>query len=371
MVDRAARVAAHARILVDYSAGVQPGETVAIQATTLAAPLAEAIYQRVLERGGHPTTFLALPRLDEIFLRTANDAQLRRAPFFFEVGLDYFDHIINVGAPENTRYASSSDPGRQAARAEALAPLADKMMQKLMRPERSISITRHPTPALAQDAEMSLLDYEDFIYGACLLDDPDPEARWREISARQERIRAWLQTKSTVRITGPHADLALSVAGRTWVNDDGRKNFPGGEIFTSPVEDGVDGHIHFTYPASHGGQKAQDVQLWFERGRVVRAEAATGYDYLQKMLDLDEGARRLGELAIGTNFGVTRFTGDTLFDEKMGGTCHLAVGRGFPNLGSQNVSAIHWDMVCDLTTDSAIAADGEVFYRNGAFTMFE
>jgi aminopeptidase len=369
MTDTTARVRGHATILVDYSANVQPGETVAISTTTLATPLVEAIYQRVLERGGHPTALVAPPRLEEIFLRTASEEQLRRPPFFLEVGLDYFDHIITVLAPENTRYANGIDPQRQVQVAAGRAALMPKYMDKLMQPARSITITAHPTPALAQDAAMSLLDYEDFFYHACLLDEADPQTAWQAMAARQARICDWLESRSELHIDGPDVDLRLQIAGRRWINGDGHKNFPCGEIFTSPLEDSVEGHIRFTYPAIYQGHEARDVQLWFERGQVVRAEAATGQEFLQAMLETDEGARRLGEVAIGTNHGVTRFTGAVLFDEKMGGTCHLAVGRGFPHIGGQNASAIHWDMVCDLRHGATISADGQVFYRDGEFTV--
>jgi aminopeptidase len=237
-------------------------------------------------------------------------------------------------------------------------------MEKLMRPERSVTVTLHPTPALAQDAAMSLLDYQDFVYRACLLEEPDPLGAWRDLAARQARLVAWLERRAVLRIQAAHTDLTVGVASRRWMSDDGRKNFPGGEVFTSPVEETVDGRIRFTYPAMYQGREVRDVQLWFERGRVVRAEAATGGAFLEELLGLDEGARRLGEVAIGTNRGVRRFTGNVLFDEKMAGTCHLALGRGFPNLGSRNESAIHVDLVCDLTSGE-IAADGEVFYRRG------
>lgn len=364
------RVRTHARILVDHSARVHPGETVAVVTTTLAAPLVEAIYEQVLARGGHPTAFIAPPRLDEIFLRTAADEQLRRPSFFQEVGIDYFDHIIRIDAPENTRHASSTDPRRQAVMLDGRRDVMKKWLEKLMRPERSATITLHPTPALAQDAAMSLLDYADFVYRACLVDEPDPLAAWRAMGERQQKICDWLAQRATVRIEGPDADLTVGVGGRRWMNDDGRKNFPGGEVFTSPVEDAVDGFIRFTFPALHQGREIRDVRLWFERGRVVRAEAESGQAYLDEMLRLDEGARHLGELAIGTNRGVTRFTGNVLFDEKIAGTCHLAVGRGFANLGSRNESAIHIDMVCDLKTDSRLSANGKGFYQDGEFTIF-
>jgi aminopeptidase len=367
--DRAARLAQHARILVDYSANVGLDETVAILGSTLATPLIEAIFERVLARGGYPTPFLSPPRLEEILLRHGSEAQLRRPPFFDEVCLDYFDHIIAIGAPENTRYAGSIEPRRLAVRAEARGTHSEKMLAKMMRPDHSITAAMHPTPALAQDAGMSLLDYEDFVYRACLLDEPDPAAAWRAMSERQARICDWLSSKSTLRIQGPDADLTLTIAGRRWYNADGHKNLPDGEVFTSPVEESAEGHVRFTYPATYQGSAVHDTQLWFEGGRVVRAESTSGTEYLQAILEADEGARRLGEVAIGTNDQVARFTGHALFDEKLGGSFHLALGRGFPDLGGRNVSSIHWDMVCDLRTDSTISADGEVFYRDGAFTL--
>lgn len=363
------RIVNQAQVLVDYSANVQPGDTLAIRSTPLAQPLIEAIYTRALERGGHPAAFLEPARLDELLLKLGSDEQLRRPPFFLEAAVPVFDHVITIQAPENTRYAGGADPKRQAAMAEGRREAMKRYADKMMRPEKSVTVALHPTPALAQDASMSLLDYEDFVYRACLLDQPDPVVAWRRLAERQELVRAWLQGRSTVTIQSADTDLTLSVAGRGWISDDGHKNFPGGEIFTSPIEDSASGHIRFTYPATYQGREARDVHLWFERGRVVRAEAATGEEFLQRMLGLDDGARRLGEFAVGTNLGVTQFTANTLFDEKIAGTCHLAVGRGFANLGSTNESAIHWDMVCDLKAGGTIAADGQVFYRDGEFTL--
>ena len=363
------RVRKQAEVLVDYSANVKSGETVGILGTPLAAPLIEAIYERALERGGLPGVLVNLPRTEEILYRVANDDQLRWPGFFLERGVAYFDHIITIQSPENTKNAASTDPRKQATMAEGRRELMGKYIDKMSLPERSVTVTLHPTPALAQDASMSLLDYEQFVYDALLVHDPDPVARWQELSARQTRIRDWLTGKSSITIAGPNAEITFGVSGRGWISDDGHKNYPGGEIFTSPIEDAVEGHIRFTYPAIYSGREARDVQLWFEKGKVVRAEAATSLEFLQQMLDVDEGARRLGELAIGTNQGVKRFTGNVLFDEKIAGTCHLAIGRGFPNIGSKNSSAIHWDMVCDLQQDSTISADGEVFYRDGDFLI--
>jgi aminopeptidase len=226
-----------------------------------------------------------------------------------------------------------------------------------------------PTNAYAQDADMSLSDFEDFAYRACFLDDEDPVARWQELSRQQERLVQWLKGKRSVHLLGQDTDLTLSIAGRTFINADGRRNFPDGEFFTSPVEDSANGVIRFSFPASYGGRSVEDVRLRFENGVVVEATAAQGQDYLDKMLGIDEGARRLGEFAFGNNRNVDRCTKNILFDEKMGGTVHLALGAGFPDTGGVNQSALHWDMVCDLRNGGEVYVDNELFTKDGAFVV--
>jgi aminopeptidase len=247
--------------------------------------------------------------------------------------------------------------------------LQETFMRRQATGELRWSITLFPTEAYAQDAEMSLREYEDFVYGACRLDDPDPVARWREVAARQQKLVDWLKGKKTVRVTGPHCDLTVGIEGRVFINADGTKNFPDGEIFTGPQEDVTQGHIEFTYPAIFEGREVEGVALTFEKGRVVKATAKKGEDFLLKMLDMDEGARTLGEFAIGTNDGIKKFTRNILFDEKLGGTIHCAVGAAYPDTGGQNKSSLHWDMICDMHGGGEIAVDGEPFYRNGEFLI--
>jgi aminopeptidase len=231
--------------------------------------------------------------------------------------------------------------------------------------------TLFPTAAQAQEADMSLADFEDFVYRACFVDQPDPEACWREISARQQRLVDWLRGKEQVRVEGPDVELTLSIAGRTFINSDGHKNMPSGEIFTGPVEESVNGWIRFTYPAIYGGREVQGIELRFEDGRVVEASAGKNESFLQAVLDTDPGARYLGEFAIGTNDGIDRFTKSILFDEKIGGTIHMAVGAGYPETGSKNESAVHWDMICDMRDGGRIWVDDELFYDSGVFTILE
>jgi aminopeptidase len=230
-------------------------------------------------------------------------------------------------------------------------------------------IAMYPNNAYAQDANMSLSDFEDFVYHACFLDDADPVARWQELSRQQERLVQWLNGKHTIHLRGQDTDLTFSVDGRTFINSDGHFNFPDGEFFTGPVEDSANGYIRYSFPASFGGRSVEDVRLRFENGVVVEARAGQGQDYLDKMLGLDEGAKRLGEFAFGNNRNVDRCTRNVLFDEKMGGTVHLALGASIPQTGGVNQSALHWDMVCDLRTGSEIRVDGELFCKDGEFVV--
>jgi aminopeptidase len=216
---------------------------------------------------------------------------------------------------------------------------------------------------------MSLREYEDFVYGATFVDHDDPVAKWQEVHDEQQRMVDWLEGKNEVVVRGPNADLTLSIAGRPFINSDGKKNMPSGEIFTSPRETSANGWIRFTYPAIRGGREVEGVYLEFKEGKVVKATAEKNEEYLISQLDSDEGARYLGEFAVGTNYGIKRFTKSILFDEKIGGSIHLAVGSGFPETGSENISAIHWDFICDMQDDSEILVDGTLFYKNGQFKV--
>jgi aminopeptidase len=229
--------------------------------------------------------------------------------------------------------------------------------------------TLFPTDAYAQDAEMSTPEFAAFVFSACKLGADDPAAAWRRQGAEQQRLVDWLSDKSEVHLKGPDTDLRLATGGRTWINCDGTNNFPDGEVFTGPVEDATEGHIRFSYPVVVDGREIHDVRLRFESGKVVDATASRGEPYLHETLDADPGARRLGELAFGTNFAITRFTKNILFDEKIGGTVHMALGAGYPESGSVNESAIHWDLIRDLREGGLVEVDGEPFLRDGRFLV--
>lgn len=363
------RVEELARVLTEYSLDLKPGETVLIQGSTLAEPLLLAAYRHALDLGALPILQPQLPGAMEILLREASDEQLAFIDPLEEFRATKVDAALSIGAAENTRSLSGIDPARQQFFAKSHAAMRQRYSQRAADGTLRWSSTIFPTAAHAQDADMSLADYEEFVFNAEFLNHPDPVARWRELGAYQQRLIDWLSKRSEIHVVGPDTDLQLKYGGRSWNNSDGHRNFPSGEVFTGPLEDSVNGHIRFTYSTIVQGREVEDVRLWFERGRVVRATAGKNQVFLDSMLDTDEGARVLGEFAFGTNRAIDRFTRSILFDEKMGGTVHMALGNGYPDTGSLNKSAIHWDLICDLRRGGEVTVDGEVFMKDGEFTV--
>ncbi len=363
------RIAKIAEVLVRYSLDIQPGQNVIIRSTTLGEPLVRAVYREVLRAGAHPHVAMTPPGLDEIFYKEASDEQLRYVSPLNAWLIDNFDVFVNIGAASNTKELTNIDPARIAVQRQAQRDLSMRFLQRAAEGKLHWVYTLFPTPAYAQDAEMSFEDYVEFVFGACLPDPDDPIGYWKQKAEEQARIIAWLSQRDEIHVVAEGTDLRLRTKGRTWISADGKENFPDGEVFTAPIEDSVEGHITFSYPAVYNGREVEGVQLWFEKGRVVKATARRGEDFLLKMLDTDEGARRVGEFAIGTNDGIQVFTRNILFDEKIKGTVHMALGAAYPECGGTNQSAIHWDMVCDLRKGGKIYADGDLFYENGEFVI--
>jgi len=363
------RVEKLADVLVSYSTQVQPGDKVWIQGDAPAAPLIKAVYAKVLQAGGLPLTQISLPGMEEMFFRYASEDQLAHVPEPVKMVTETYDVRIGLFADVNTKALSGVDPAKMVLRSQAMKGLLKTFMERSAAEELRWVLTIYPTDAYAQDAEMSLSDYEDFVYGACIPDLDDPVGYWQRFSAWQQRIVDWLKGKERVHVVGPETDLRLSIADRVFINADGKKNMPSGEVFTGPVEDSVEGHVHYSYPAIYQGREVTGVRLWFEQGKVVKATADKNEDFLLQTLDTDEGARYVGEFAIGTNEGVTRFTHQILFDEKINGSFHMALGAGYPETGSKNESAIHWDMICDLRDGGEIWVDDELLYKNGEFVI--
>jgi aminopeptidase len=363
------RYGAWARVMVEYSTAVQPGETVAITGGVAAEPLLREIYREVILHGGKPVLMPSFSGLSASLIAAGSDDQLQWLSPLELFAREVADVLIMVSGDTNTRALSGVDPNRQRLYDAARAPLRAATMRRAAEGSLRWSSTLFPTAAYAQDAEQSTDEFVEFMMAACKLDAPDPAAAWRNVNAEQQRLIDWLSDKREIRIVAPGTDLTLRVAGRTWINSDGHRNFPSGEIFTGPIENSANGHIAFSYPVVTSGREIADVRLTFEDGRVVDATAVKNEAFLLSALETDSGARYLGEVAFGTNFGITKFTKNILLDEKIGGTVHLALGAGYPDSGSTNQSSIHWDMICDTRRDALVTVDGVPFLRDGQFLI--
>lgn len=359
------RIKKLADVLVNYSTRVKPGDWVHVEAEVPGLPLAVEIVAAVVRAGGKVTYNLSSQSILQAFLENASEEQLAQGNPLSLKMISEANVAIFILAPENTRSLKGIDPARLQAYSRGRKEWHEAYMRRSATGDLRWTLTNFPTQALAQDADMSLKDYEDFVYGATFVDTEDPVAAWEKIRIDQERLVQWLNGKKEVIIRGSNVDIKMSVDGRRFINSYGDLNMPSGEVYTSPVEDSINGWVKFTYPAIYQGREVDGVYLEFKEGQIVKATAEKDEEFLIKMLDTDEGSRRLGELGIGTNYGIRQFTRDILFDEKIGGTFHLAVGSGFEEAGGKNTSAIHWDLICDARTDTEMLIDGEVFYKNG------
>ena len=369
------RVEKFAKVLVEHSARIVPGDRVLIEGTTAAEPLIRELFIQILEKVGIPHPMVALPGMmpfsqDEIYVTYAKtDAQLDFVPTFYKLAYEQFESRIRIHSATNTRGTTNLNPANGTRRGKALSAITEAQFRRGGDGSFKWVTTLYPTEAYAQDANMSLKEYEDFVFGAVHTSEADPIAFWQSVKAKQQSAVDYMKGKSQVILRGPNVDLTLSVKGRTFMNSFGTFNMPDGEIYTGPVEDSVNGWVRFTYPANYGGASVEGAELTFSKGRVQTAKAEKNQDFLLKTLETDGGSRFLGEFAIGTNFDIQQFTGNILFDEKIGGSFHMALGAGYPETGSKNKSAIHWDMICDMRKDAEITVDGELFYKNGQFVF--
>ena len=350
-----------AQLLCGYCLDVQPGQQVVVRSTTAAAPLLLAVQSEVLARGAWPLLRTGLPGQDEGWWAAAQDGHLDAFAPHELAEAEATDASLAIQAPDNTMALAGVDPARLARAARARAPVREAGLR------RRWCGTFWPTPASAQQAGMGTAELAAFVRRATFLDRADPAAAWAELRTLQAGLVERLEQADELRIEAEGTDLRVRVGGRTWVNSDGRRNMPSGEVFTGPHEDSAEGRIRFTIPSSPRGVEVAGIELEFRRGVVVGARAERGHDYLLATLDTDAGARRLGEVGIGTNRGIDRPIGAILFDEKIGGTVHLAVGRSYPETGGTNESAVHWDMICDLRHGGRLTADGEIVQQDGAF----
>jgi aminopeptidase len=362
------RVQKLAQVLVQYSLELQPGENFSLVTSPEAEELSLAVYEEAIKAGANVLVENILPGMDEILFKFGSDEQIQHISPISKLVIETFDARLIIEAERNTRDLTNVDPAKIALRRRTRRALFHRQVERMATREYKWCMTVFPTHAHAQEADMSLREYQDFVYGAGLLDRPDPVAAWREETVRQQRWTEWLNGKDEITIQGRDVDLKMSIRGRTFKPSTGRENFPDGEIFTSPEEESVNGWVRFGYPAIYDGQEADDIELWFEDGKIVKEKAAKGQELLTSLLNSDAGARYLGELGIGVNYQIKKFTKNMLFDEKLGGTIHLAVGLAFPECGGKNQSGVHWDMLCNMA-QSEMCADGEAFYRDGKFVI--
>jgi len=356
-----------AEVVVGYSTAVRPGDVVRIEGHPTTTPLIQELYRAVLRAGGQPVAQLVVDESVETLLSEGTDEQLHWVPLDVRWNLEHGDVWIALDGPENTRHLSGADPAKLALRLKAREPYQARYLERFGAGEFRWILCAYPSQAAAQEAGRSLEEFEALLRRAAFLDFDDPVAEWTAFGERLDRIGSFLDGTSELRLVAEDTDLRLAVAGRTWIRASGKTNLPDGEVFTAPVETSLEGTIRFNFPAAIRGRQAEDVRLRFEHGELVEATAARGEAFLREMVGVDDGARRAGEFAFGLNDAVADHTGSVLLDEKIGGSVHLALGRSVVGTGGENVSALHWDMVCDLRPGSELYADGELVYRDGRF----
>jgi aminopeptidase len=361
-------------LATDYCVPVSEGKKIGIVGNAATAPLIQQLYKHILLKGGHPVLHLR-PRdfdgLEELLFTYGTEKQITFVSPFTRFFYSEIDAVIQIFAETNTKRLSNMPPNRLKQHAASQREIIDIRTKRLLKPG-SLALIPYPTEALAQEAEMSLFEYQDFVAKACFLHKKDPVKEWKEVSKMQENVAKRLNKAKNMRFVGEDTDLRLNVEGRKWFNCDGHVNMPDGEIFTSPIEDSAQGHIRFSYPAIYHemGREVDDITLTFKNGEVVKAKAEKGEDFLKEIIKTDNGARRIGEIAVGTNTGIDKFTKNMLFDEKMGHCIHLALGLApIPEeTGGRNQSSIHWDLLKDMRTGE-IYADNELVYQKGKFVL--
>lgn len=367
MVDQ--KIEKLAKLCVHYSVNVKPKETVLIQGSELAFSLMHEIYKECLLSDSYPQI---MANLDTVytFFKYAKEHQLEFVSPFEKFVAKNVDVRIFIICEPNVKRLTNVDPAKIRMATGALSEIREILFKREAEGRYRWTGLPYPVNAQAQEAGMTLPEYEDFVYGSCLLDKDDPNAEWKKVREEQDKICRFLNQANEIRLVGEDTDLTFNVKGRKWINCCGEKNMPDGEVATAPVEDSANGVIRFTFPGIFSGREIEDIRLTFKAGKVVKASAAKGDELLQELLKI-EGACRLGETAIGTNYGITRFTKNMLFDEKMGGTVHLALGfNPLPETGGMNKSALHWDILKDMKKAGEIYADNRIFYKNGKFLEF-
>ena len=361
-----------AKILVNYSTKVKKNDKVIIRGSTLepvAAPLVLEIYREVLKAGGFPHLYMNLENQRYIFLTEASDHQLLQPDLVGKMLVEEFDVEIKICSSSNTRVMSSIKPEKWQLLGQAYKDLSETWRNRTASEDLRWVYTMYPTHAYAQDADMSLIEFADFIFSTTHADSDNPIEYWEMVGRKQQEYVDWFAGKEKVKIIGEGIDLDMSIKDRTFINCCGQENMPDGEIYTGPVEESVNGVVKFSYPCIWSGVEVNGVELTFEKGKVIKARADKNEDFLLGRINTDDGASYIGEFGIGTNYQIDRFTRNMLFDEKIGGTIHLALGSGYPDSGSKNKSVIHWDLLTDMRNGGKIIVDDELIYESGEFKI--
>ncbi len=356
----------YAKLLVNYCLEIKAGDRLYIKTTTLAEPLVRKVYRETIKAGGNVVADFDFREKENIFFKEASGDQLLFVSPVYKQAMEEFEAYLHIRAPYNLLEDQDHDPEKIKAHKKVTAPLNQLYFKRTATRELKRNLCQFPTIAAAQNAGMSLESYENFVYGACHLFDNNPIQRWIDVRNAQQQIVDLLNSRSKIRYRGEGIDISFLTTGRTWINSDGQTNMPSGEVYTSPVEDSVNGVINFSFPAVYMGHEVEDVTLWVKDGYIEKWEARRGKDFLDKIFSM-EGTRRFGEAAIGTNYNISRFTKNILFDEKIGGTIHMAIGQSYIQAGGKNQSSIHWDMIANMENGGEIFADDEKIYESGRF----
>lgn len=357
----------YASVLIHYSLYVKKNEWVLIRGSELTLPLIKECYREILKAGGHPSVILNPEGLSEVLLKEGSEDQLQFNAPHLMAAYGKADKVLTILGGYNLKALTGIPSDRISLQKKSSAPINNLYRERIAKGDLDWTLCLFPTHSGAQEAGMSLDDYEDFVSKACFLDQANPVDAWKKLHDQQQSMVETLNKKSDFRIIAADTNLNLSCKNRIWVNSDGHHNFPSGEVFTAPIKESLNGMIRFTYPGIYAGQEIEDIRLKFENGKVVDAVAKRGEELLLSLIETDEGSHYAGEFAIGTNYGITRFTKNMLFDEKIGGTIHIALGSSYPECGPVNDSLLHWDMLCDMKNGGQLYADGKLFYQNGNF----
>lgn len=358
----------YGKLIVNYCARVSPKDEVNIVATPASIEVVRSIYKHTVINGGYPRVNLSDDMMTELFYRFASDELLSYYSRIDEFMLENVNAMIRIIAPTHTKPLINIDPNKIAMRERATKKLSEIFMRRDGEGSLKWVVTIYPTEASAQEANMSPYEWRELVFSSLKLYHENPIAAWEKQAEAQEKIAQKISKVKEIRVVGPGTDLILRVDGRKWINDDGRYNMPGGEVFTAPLEDSAEGTIAFDIPSLWRGMEIRNVRLTFSKGSVVDYDAELGRDLIGKLLNVDEGAKRIGEFAFGLNYDIKRYSKIILLDEKIGGTIHVALGAAYVSTGGTNTSSIHLDLIKDMR-NAVVYGDGEVIYKNGEFVF--